>query len=103
MRIVKTREDIKKQYAQSLLKYAAAQNGYLMVPLTFGEPSVKTRIKSVLCFRKGNAKGSYEIQHRDGYVEASVTHTPVPVMEIGGMMVRSCSMRRWVIIELCRK
>lgn len=132
--LAKTREDIKKQYAQSLLKYAAAQNGYLMVPLTFGEPSVKTRIKSVLRFRKGNAlmtgvmgvvvalvamglivrpieaegismrgeqggfpgkeiysiapipleafqgkadaEGSYEIQHRDGYVEASVTHIP---------------------------
>lgn len=127
-----TREDIKKQYAQSLLKYAASQNGYLMAPLTFGEPSVKTRIKSVLRFRKRNAlmtgvtgavvalmaiglivrpieaegismggeqggflgkeiynidpipleefqvkadtKASYEMQHRDGYVNASVTH-----------------------------
>lgn len=49
-----TGRDIKKQYAQSLLKYAAAQNGYLMAPLTFGEPSVKTRIKNVLHFRRRN-------------------------------------------------
>lgn len=46
---------IKKQYAQSLLRFAAAQNGYLMVPLTFGEPSTKTRIKNVLSFQKRNA------------------------------------------------
>lgn len=48
-------KDIKKQYAQSLLTYAAVQNGYLMTPLTFGEPSVRTRIKNVLHFRKRSA------------------------------------------------
>ncbi len=47
-------EEIKKQYAKSLLKYAAMQNGYLVLSVTFGEPSVKTRIKNVLYFRKHN-------------------------------------------------
>ena len=45
---------VKKEYAQSLLKYAAAQSGYMMTPVTFGEPSVKMRIKNVLRFRKKN-------------------------------------------------
>lgn len=50
----RSKKSIKKQYAQSLLKYAAKQNGYLVTPLTFGEPSVKRRIKNVLRFRKQN-------------------------------------------------
>lgn len=50
----RSKKSIKKQYAQSLLKYAARQNGYLVTPLTFGEPSVKRRIKNVLRFRKRN-------------------------------------------------
>ena len=45
---------IKKEYASSLLKYAASQSGYLMTPVTFGEPSVKARIKNVLRYRKRN-------------------------------------------------
>lgn len=45
-------KDIKKNYAESLLRYAAKQNGYVMSPLTFGEPSVKARIKNVLRFQK---------------------------------------------------
>ncbi|MCM1280184.1 MAG: M56 family metallopeptidase [Robinsoniella sp.] len=53
--LAEAEENRKKQYAQSLLKFAAAQNGYLMVPLTFGEPSAKTRIKNVLRFQKKNA------------------------------------------------
>lgn len=44
--------NVKKPYAESLLKYAARQNGYVMTPLTFGEPSVKTRIRNVLRFKK---------------------------------------------------
>lgn len=52
--LLHTGENIKRQYAQSLLRFAAAQNGYLMVPLTFGEPSAKMRIKNVLGFRKRN-------------------------------------------------
>lgn len=48
----RTAENIKKQYAESLLKYAAKQNGYVITPLTFGEPSVKTRIKNALRFQK---------------------------------------------------
>ena len=47
--------NIRKQYAATLLRYAAAQNGYLMAPLTFGDPSVKSRIKGVLRFKKRNA------------------------------------------------
>jgi len=47
-----TRTNIRKAYAESLLKYAARQNGYLMMPPTFGEPSVKSRIRNVLRYRK---------------------------------------------------
>ncbi len=43
---------IKKQYASSLLKYAAGQNGFVLAPLTFGEPSIKSRIKNVLGYKK---------------------------------------------------
>ncbi len=43
---------IKKQYASSLLKYAAGQNGFVLAPLTFGEPSLKSRIKNVLEYKK---------------------------------------------------
>lgn len=42
----------RKQYAQSLLKYAAAQNGYQVSSLTFGEPSAGRRIRHILRFRK---------------------------------------------------
>lgn len=48
-------EQIKKAYAGSLLKYAARQNGFLMMTLTFGEPSLKSRIGNVLKFRKKGA------------------------------------------------
>lgn len=44
--------DIKKQYASSLLKYAAKQNGFVLAPLTFGEPSLKSRIQNVLGYKK---------------------------------------------------
>ncbi len=42
----------RRQYAQSLLKYAAAQNGYQVSSLTFGEPSARMRIRHILSFRK---------------------------------------------------
>lgn len=42
----------RKQYAQSLLKYAAEQNGYVVSSLTFGEPSAGMRIRHILRFRK---------------------------------------------------
>ncbi len=42
----------RKQYAQSLLKYAAAQNGYRVSSLTFGEPSAGMRIRHILRFQK---------------------------------------------------
>lgn len=44
----------RKQYARSLLKYAAAQNGYRVFSLTFGEPSAGVRIRHILRFRKKN-------------------------------------------------
>lgn len=44
--------DIRKKYAASLLKYAARQNGYTLTPITFGEPSLKCRIKNVLGYRE---------------------------------------------------
>lgn len=47
-----SKQDIKKQYASSLLKYAARQNGFVFTPLTFGEPSLKSRIRNVLGYRK---------------------------------------------------
>lgn len=45
---------IRKAYAESLLKYAARQNRFILSPLGFGEPSVKSRILNVLRFRKKN-------------------------------------------------
>lgn len=45
-------KNINKQYANSLLKYAAKQNGFVLSPLTFGEPSLKSRIRNVLQFKK---------------------------------------------------
>ena len=44
--------NIKKQYAGSLLKYAAKQSGFVLSPITFGEPAVKSRIRNVLRFKK---------------------------------------------------
>lgn len=43
---------IQRSYAESLLKCAASQNRFLISPPGFGEPSVKSRIKNVLHFRK---------------------------------------------------
>ncbi len=48
----KADENIRKAYAHSLLKYAAKQNRYVMTPITFGEPSVQSRITNVLKYRK---------------------------------------------------
>lgn len=47
-------DDIRKKYAESLLKYAARQNGYTLTPITFGEPSLKYRITNVLQYRERN-------------------------------------------------
>lgn len=44
----------RKSYAESLLKYAAGQNRYLIRPLTFGEPFLKSRIRNVLRQRKNS-------------------------------------------------
>lgn len=48
------KEDIRKRYASSLLTYAARQNGYVLAPLTFGEPSLQSRIRNVLQYKKKN-------------------------------------------------
>lgn len=45
-------KNIRKAYARSLLKFAAKQNHYVFTPLTFGEPSVRSRIENVLKYRK---------------------------------------------------
>lgn len=45
-------DSIRKAYAESLLKYAAGQNHFILSPPGFGEPSVKSRIKNVLRFRR---------------------------------------------------
>ncbi len=55
MVLSRTKGNIRVPYAKSLLKYAARQNGYLVTPLTFGEPSVKSRIRNVLRFRPQKA------------------------------------------------
>lgn len=49
-----SRQNIRKAYAGSLLKYAAKQNGYFLSPLAFGEPSVKLRIQNVLRYKRKN-------------------------------------------------
>lgn len=53
--LARSEENIRKAYAESLLKYAAKQNGYMIKPLTFGEPSVKSRIRNVLQYKKKGA------------------------------------------------
>lgn len=53
--LTRSGENIRKAYAESLLKYAAKQNGYVLTPLTFGEPSAKSRIRNVLRYRKKGA------------------------------------------------
>ena len=50
----KAGSNIRKEYAHSLLKYAAKQNGFLLHPLTFGEPSLRSRIESILKYKKKN-------------------------------------------------
>ena len=50
--LLKFKGNIRKQYAGSLLKYAARQSGFVLSPITFGEPAVKSRIKNVLRFRR---------------------------------------------------
>lgn len=45
-------QNIRKDYVKSLLKYATMENGFLLGPLTFGEPSVKSRIKNILKYKK---------------------------------------------------
>lgn len=47
-------EGIKRRYSQSLLNFAKGKTGGAMTPLTFGENSVKQRIKNILSYK--NAK-----------------------------------------------
>lgn len=48
-------QNIRREYASSLLRFAAKQNGYSFVLLSFGESFVKSRIRNVLTFRKNKA------------------------------------------------
>lgn len=43
--------DIKRQYSQSLLNFAEGKGGMAVTPLTFGENSVKQRVKNVLSYK----------------------------------------------------
>ena len=45
-------EKTRAQYAESLLQFAARQNGFFGLALTFGEPSVKERIKGILKYKR---------------------------------------------------
>lgn len=142
--------ETRSRYAQSILRYAAMQNGYLVTPPTFGEPSAKMRVKNALQYREhgpvsgwvagsimimavlgltvhpagpevmselseyvddivirnsdvakavGNgirevlaaavwpdfAEDQLEEWHREGYVEAAVTHVPLPLYYTPGL------------------
>lgn len=48
----KSDEKTRAQYAESLLQFAARQNGYFGLALTFGEPSIKERIKGILKYKR---------------------------------------------------
>lgn len=76
--------DTKKQYAQSLLKYAAAQNGYLLTPLTFGEPSVKARIKNVLHFQKQGVRMTWMARCAVLFVLLGLAVRPAAAKEVSG-------------------
>ncbi len=43
---------IRRQYAESLLKFAAAQSGFTFTALNFGKPALESRIKNVLKEKK---------------------------------------------------
>lgn len=43
---------VRRQYAESLLKFAAAQSGFAFTPLNFGKPALESRIKNVLREKK---------------------------------------------------
>lgn len=49
--IRQSKEDIRASYSNSLLSLSVKQSGFLM-PLTFGESNVKSRIKNVLNYKK---------------------------------------------------
>ncbi|NLZ53652.1 MAG: DUF4825 domain-containing protein [Thermoanaerobacteraceae bacterium] len=49
--IRQSKEDIRASYSNSLLSLSAKQSGFLM-PLTFGENNVKSRIKNVVNYKK---------------------------------------------------
>ncbi len=52
--IANSEGNIKKSYAESLLKYSAANSRFYVMSLTFGEPGIKYRIKNVLKYKKKN-------------------------------------------------
>lgn len=71
-------KNIRRAYAESLLKYAAKQNHYVMNPLTFGEPSVKSRISNVLEYRKKSVVVSVVALVLTGVVAAGLLMRPKP-------------------------
>ena len=71
-------KNIRRAYAESLLKYAAKQNRYVINPLTFGEPSVKSRISNVLEYRKKSVVVSVVALVLTGVVAAGLLMRPKP-------------------------
>lgn len=79
---------IRKSYAESLLKYAAKQNRFLVGPPGFGEPSVKSRIKHVLHFRKKSVWVSLAAGLCVAVVAAGFLHHPSGDEALPGAKVR---------------
>ncbi len=100
---------VRKKYAHSLLKYAAKQNRYVITPLTFGEPSVRSRIKNVLKYKKrgivisviavlvtifiavGLFARSKEIQNEAASIESTdktVGKIRLPIVNNGGEIIK---------------
>lgn len=50
----RTTGQVRKQYAASLLKFAARQSGFLVTSLNFGKPALESRIRNVLKAKKKN-------------------------------------------------
>ncbi len=75
-------EDVRKEYAETLLKISLKQNG-LFVPLSFGEKSVKSRIKNVLYKKKKSAFLSVVAIGIVAFLSGCIASTPKEAESIG--------------------
>lgn len=48
----KMKKDIRAEYCTSLLRLSVGRSWIVGAPLAFGENSIKSRIKNVMCYRK---------------------------------------------------